>query len=154
MLARKAVRFGRILEGKTRLNETGGIADRCWRDIPKHFPNVELDEFVVMPNHIHGIIVLTDDGRDVQFLPAFFMAGNVPTRISPKRGSLSVIVRTFKGAVTTECRRRGYNNFAWQSRFYEHIIRDDKDLENIREYIRYNPMKWLFAEENPDVNRL
>jgi REP element-mobilizing transposase RayT len=64
---------------------------------------------------------------------------------------LSVIVRTFKAAVTTECKRRGLGKFTWQSRFYEHIIRDDKDLNNIRDYIINNPMKWIEDNENPFV---
>jgi REP element-mobilizing transposase RayT len=113
--------FGEIDDDEMRLSQAGTIAEQCWEEIPKHFSNVELDEFVVMPNHIHGIIIIneTDDikinySRDVQL--------NVPTRLSPKRGSLSVIIRTCKAAVTTECRRNGHNEFRWQSRFYEHII--------------------------------
>ena len=122
-----------------RLSQEGIIAQQCWKQIPRHFENVELDEFVVMPNHIHGIIILNDHGRDVQL--------NVPTRLSPKKGSLSVIIRTYKAAVTTECRRKGLSDFRWQSRFYEHIIRSDKDLDKIRDYISGNVLQWTFDSE-------
>jgi REP element-mobilizing transposase RayT len=86
--------LGKIIHGEMRLNEIGKIVEKCWKEIPIHFPNTELDEFVVMPNHIHGIIVLRDYSRDVQL--------NVPTRLSPRRWTLSVIIRTYKAAVTTE----------------------------------------------------
>lgn len=103
--------FGNVVDGEIQFSDIGRIASRCWDEIPNHFPYVELDEYVVMPNHVHGIIVIKEHancgdvhGRDVQL--------NVPTIgndvkdyktsvISPKRGSLSVIVRTYKAAVTT-----------------------------------------------------
>ena len=131
--------FGEIVADEMRLSQEGRIAQQCWRQIPSHFEDVELDEFVVMPNHIHGIIILNDHGRDVQL--------NVPTRLSPKKGSLSVIIRTYKAAVTTECRRKGLYDFRWQSRFYEHIIRGNKDLNNIRDYITGNVLKWASDSE-------
>jgi REP element-mobilizing transposase RayT len=75
---------------------------------------------------------------------------NVSTGISPKRGTLSVVMRTYKAAVTTLCRHNGFNEFKWQSGFYEHIIRNEKDLQNTRDYIINNPVKWLYDEENID----
>jgi REP element-mobilizing transposase RayT len=131
--------FGEIIADEMHLSQEGIIAQQCWKQIPNHFEYAELDEYVVMPNHIHGIIILNYHGRDVQL--------NVPTRLSPKKGSLSVIIRTYKAAVTTECRRKGLFHFRWQSRFYEHIIRSDKDLNNIREYITGNILKWAFDSE-------
>ena len=149
--------FGAIYREEMCLSPIGEIAKRCWEDIPNHFPNVDLDKYVIMPNHIHGIIIIkendhgmdvqqendSDHGRDVQL--------NVPTRLSPKKGTLSIIIRTYKAAVTTECRRIGHNEFRWQSRFYEHIIRDDWELEKIRNYIVNNPLQWQFDEENSDT---
>jgi putative transposase len=140
--------FGEVQGEEIHFNEIGTIAQRCWEEIPRHFPCVDLDSFVVMPNHIHGIIVIKDLGRDVQL--------NVSTEktyaeISPRRGSLSVIIRTFKAAVTTFCRTNGYQDFRGQSRFYDHIIHDDKDLDNVRNYIIDNPLKWATDEENPDL---
>lgn len=145
------------------MNYIGSIAFENWQAIPEHFDHVELDEFIVMPNHIHGLIgikahsVLDSEGahlgtnlyscephcRDVK--------SNVSTNkdlatkmseISPRAGSLSTIIRSYKGSVTRQCRMKGYNFFKWQNRFYEHIVRNDKSLNDIREYIYYNPMQW------------
>ena len=176
--------FGAVIEEKTRSSPVGKIAKNYWEKIPKHFHNIELDEFVIMPNHVHGIIIINDNcrnvkkdhGRDVQLnvsteginifcyknelnvstgginiLPQNDL--NVSTEVSPKRGTLSVIIRTYKAAVTTECRRKGYNEFQWQPRFYEHIIRDEKDLQNIHDYIVNNPIKWYSDKENPDLRK-
>ena len=133
--------LGEIIQGGMQLNIVGKIVEKCWREIPKHYPNVELDEYIIMPNQIHGIIILHDHGRDVQL--------NVPTRLSPRRWTLSVIIRTFKGAVTTECLRNKCNKFRWQLRFYEHIVRNDKELNSIRDYIGNNILQWSFDTENP-----
>jgi len=134
--------FGEVVEDEVRLSLIGAIAKRFWDEIPNHFPMAEMDEYIVMPNHIHGIIVLNDHGRDVQL--------NVPTRLSPRRGTLSVIIRTYKAAVTMECRKMGYSEFGWQSRYYDHIIRDGKDLDRICDYIVENPVKWYLDENNPN----
>jgi REP element-mobilizing transposase RayT len=133
--------LGDVREGEVKLTFMGEIAQQCWLDIPKHFSNVELDEYAIMPNHVHGIIIIKESGRDVQL--------NVPTRLSPRKGTISVIIRTYKAAVTTICRRNGWNYFRWQTRFYDRIIRSDKELENIRDYIVNNPMRWCTDEENP-----
>jgi REP element-mobilizing transposase RayT len=149
--------LGNVHGEEMHLNEIGKIAQRCWEEIPQHFPNVELDAFVVMPNHMHGIIIINDHGRDVQLnVSTGNISSNVSTEkthasISARKGSLSVIIRIFKAAVTTLCRTNGYHNFKWQSRFYDHIIRDEKDLDNVRNYIIDNPLKWATDEENPDL---
>jgi putative transposase len=146
--------LGSIINGGMQLNNIGNTAEKCWREIPKHFSNVKLDEYVILlhalrvavtglrlPNHIHGILILQDHGRDVQL--------NVPTRLSPQRWTLSVIIRTFKAAVTTICHRNEFYQFRWQPRFYEHIIRSEKELNNIRDYITNNIIQWSFDTENP-----
>ena len=136
--------FGEVMEDEVRLTPMGEIAKRCWEEIPKHFPNVELDAHVVMPNHIHGIIILNDPvGVEyIQPLPKTFQ------HVISK--SLGSIVRSYKAAVSRECRKRKYYDFSWQRNYYEHIIRDDKDLNNIREYILNNPIKWYLDENNPN----
>jgi REP element-mobilizing transposase RayT len=98
-----------------------------------------------MPNHIHGIIALNEPvgTRHAVFLPERFG--------EPVIGSISTIVRSFKSAVTDLCRRNGCLEFKWQARYYEHIIRSEKDLSNIRDYIINNPVKWFYDEENPDT---
>jgi putative transposase len=138
--------FGKVADGGVRLSAIGEIARECWDEIPKHFPMAELDEYIVMPNHIHGIILLNDHGRDVQSRDVQL---NVPTRLSPRKGTLSVIIRTYKAAVTTECRNQGYHRFHWQPRFYDHIIRDGEDIDRIRNYIITNPTRWFLDENNP-----
>ncbi len=139
--------FGKIVNEKIHFSEIGKIANECWYAIPEHFPFVILDEFCVMPNHIHGIIVINNQNdnkcRDV--------ACNVSTDnvtnskkmsdIAPKPGSLSTIIRSYKSAVTKSVNENNYT-FGWQSRFYEHIIRNEKSLNRIRNYIRNNPNNW------------
>jgi putative transposase len=120
------------------------IAEHCWVDIPNHFPNVELDEWVIMPNHFHGIVLITD-----QTSVSNRRNENLFSKISPLKSTLSVIVRTYKAAVTTSCRRAGEIEFAWQRNYHDHIIRDEADLNRIREYILLNPSHWEQDVENP-----
>ncbi|MBN1666761.1 MAG: hypothetical protein JW862_06720 [Anaerolineales bacterium] len=144
--------FGAI-QGET-LIETpiGRIAHECWKDIPEHFPNACLDEFVIMPNHVHGIVILRDRAS-VETLHATSLQPSHPetksqtmSRISPKAGSLSTIIRSYKSAVTRQVRLAGYTDFAWQRNYYEHIIRDTESLHKIREYIQNNPLRWTLDE--------
>jgi len=103
-----------------------------------------------MPNHIHGIVEIRDgmyiradiDGRD-EALPRLY-AGEYPqmSKISPKPGSLSVIIGSFKSIVSKMANKKFPSNFQWQPRFYDHIIRDEKSLQKIREYIQTNPQMW------------
>ncbi len=158
--------FGEVRGEEMHLNEIGKIAQRCWEEIPKHFPNVELDAYVVMPNHLHGIIIIKDHGRDVQLNVSTedALANIIPdtnaelsekthASISPYKGSLSVIIRTFKAAVTTLCRTNGYHHLRWQSRFYDHIIRGDKDMDNVRNYILQKLFKRPFMN-NPAADEI
>lgn len=146
--------FGKIRNGVVELSEEGLIAYRCWQEITSHFGNVSIDEFVIMPNHVHGIIEILDVG-------ARFIAprksngsnyGGFAGRGNPMgSGSLGEIVRWFKGRITYECQKGAINraptdiiNTAaiWQRNYHDHIVRDDEDLNRIRQYIRENPAKW------------
>ena len=104
-----------------------------------HSPRAELDEFIVMPDHIHGIIVIAETvRRDVHL--------NIPTddyfsRISPKRGSLAVVVQTYKAAMTTVCRQNGICEFEWQRGYRDHIVRDADSLSRIRQYTTKKPRR-------------
>ena len=152
--------FGDVVNGKMQLSTVGKIAHQYWSEIPQHSKHTYLDEFVIMPNHVHGIIIIDNpDNRD-RFIPNNNVPGRVvpwnnPTtvdgewdlsqtmsKLSPKSGTLSVIVRSYKSSVTRWCRQYGDDIFRWQSRFYEIIIRDEKSLNNIRRYIINNPQKW------------
>lgn len=144
--------FGEVLQGQMRLNELGKIIERCWFDIPQHCSNVLLDEFVCMPNHLHGIIVLLrrygdpltkERRRDTPW--------RVPTETfgKPRKGSLSTIVRLFQSSATKTIREsRGYAGPIWQSRFYDHISSSDHSLDRIRNYIRLNPTLWQYDRNN------
>jgi putative transposase len=142
--------FGKVIKSKMILSEIGKKTREFWENIPAHFKNCELDYYVVMPNHIHGIIII-NDCRGVQ--SAWRRDGlNTPTKdnyfskISPTKGNLGIIVRTFKGAVKKWCNENGYKHFKWQKNYYEHIIRNEKDLFHIRSYIELNPLKWELDE--------
>jgi putative transposase len=138
------------------------IAERCWLEIPRHFLIVTLDEWVIMPNHVHGIIVITNSNNERDDLNAPHRRGvqlNAPTvsrdpanrhsLISPHRNTLAVIVRTYKAAVTTFCRKEGHSDFQWQRNYYEHIIRDAAELNRTRQYIMDNPTHWNQDEHHP-----
>jgi len=135
--------FGEIIKGQMNLSEIGEIADKYWKTIPKHFSFVLLDEYVIMPNHMHGIIIINvpyhSDKRnenhdtDVETLHATSLHGSNPdpdgnknekmAEISPKPGSLSTIIRSYKSTVTKYARKI-HPDFAWQTRFFDHVIRN------------------------------
>lgn len=136
--------FGSIANLVMVPNAFGKIAVSEWLKTHVLRPNVILDEFVVMPKHFHGIIVITSS-RGVLSCP--------PTRGSLRSPSQTVgaIVRGWKGAVTKQINEmRGTPNaLVWQRNYYEHIIRNEQDLQAIREYIVNNPARWADDEENP-----
>lgn len=136
--------FVTICVQKTRwLSEPmGEIIRQVWYDLPNHYSNVELDEFVVMPNHIHGIIMLSDVGAG--FKPA-------PT-MSQQRYSLPEVVRGFKTFASRKINEyyKTVGQKFWQRNYYEHVIRNENELNRIREYIINNLLKWQFDWENPE----
>ncbi len=119
--------FGQIENGKMLLNEYGGIVLDCWNDLPKHYKHIELDYFVIMPNHLHGILIIKDVG--VGFKPVHGLAEII-------RG-----LKTFSARKINQLRNLK-NISVWQRGYYEHIIRDEADLNDIQEYILNNPLKW------------
>jgi putative transposase len=137
---RRSLLFGEIAGGEPRLNEFGRIVERAWAELPEHYRGIECDAFVVMPNHIHGIIMLADSIVGAGFKPA-------PTR----RHGLPEIVRALK---TFSARRINEMRDApaaavWQRNYYEHVIRGDGELLRVREYIFNNPREWKNDRENP-----
>jgi putative transposase len=142
--------FGHVVNGEMRLNDAGEIARRCWEDIPHHFPLVGLDAFVVMPNHVHGIIVITESCRgEKSFAPTH--APTTTTTTTPQSPSRTIgsIVRGFKIGVTKWFRANTDLYSIWQRGYYEHIIRNEAELMAIREYIQANPARWDEDENNP-----
>jgi putative transposase len=137
--------FGKVMEENTILSSIGEIAKKCWEEIPVHFPHVRLDEYVIMPNHLHGIIIITDCRDLINQIPT----KNFPLMKSPKE-TLGKITRYYKARSAKLIHNSGYVDFQWQSLFYDRIVRSDKELNNIRDYITDNPLKWYFDEENPN----
>ena len=152
--------FGEIIDDKMILNEYGKIAKQCWIDIPVHFPDVMLDEFIVMPNHIHGIVVINRTNKpnpvgannhspSNSHSPVNVGAKNFSPLQSLKSPSRSIgsIVRGFKIGVTKRLRDKTPEKFPphhsiWQRNYYEHIIRNEQSYIRISEYICDNPQKW------------
>jgi REP element-mobilizing transposase RayT len=140
--------FGKIENGETKLNDLGRIADECWRAIPEHFPFVELGAHIIMPNHVHGIIVITDDGRGAIYRAPTESAPTIEQFGKPTIGSLPTIIRTYKAAVTRIIGREHNATGIWQRNYHEHIIRNEREMDNIWRYIESNPAHWDDDEEN------
>jgi REP element-mobilizing transposase RayT len=160
--------FGTIENKNMILSPIGNITERYWRNIPRHFPNTRLDEYCIMPNHIHGILIIEDianigvqyevTGNHIEPLrsiePLHFVEPlqSLPRfhsfqHMVPK--SIGSIVRTYKTAVTKRCKENNFNQFVWQRNFHDHVIRDDGELRRIQIYIRNNPANWEIDDENP-----
>ncbi len=132
--------FGSVIDGKMQLSSIGVLADVCWYEIKNHHHHVSLGEFVVMPNHVHGVLLL-DNPVETLHATSLPTSDNRMSDISPKKGSVSSIIRSYKSAVTRHAHRLGFE-FAWQPRFYDHIIRNERSLTQIHDYILTNPQKW------------
>lgn len=138
--------FGKISDGHMHLSEIGKCADTYWQEIPKHFPHVDLGSYVIMPNHVHGIVIIqsldNDPLRDQTLHETKTLhATSLQAAISPKPGSIATIVRSYKSAVTKQARAI-HSDFGWQTRYHDHIIRNNESFHHISEYIINNPLKW------------
>lgn len=169
----KRIFFGKIEKEQMILNSIGQIVNNYWMQIPKHFLGVHLDEYIIMPNHLHGIIEIRCQWEDFEQkrklgLINMFSEYMVETqqccvstaetknsiksktfyKLKPK--SLPVIIRSFKSISTKTINQKfPHLNFSWQSRYYDHIIRSEKSLFEIRKYIQENPLKWALDSDNP-----
>jgi putative transposase len=148
--------FGEVLSGEMALSTFGLVAKPQWEKLPKRFPIIELGAFVVMPNHMHGIIMIMDrrgtagnqNDRDGE------LSRRAPTREQfqkPVKGSIPTIVHSHKSAVADRINliRETQGIPVWQRNYYEHIIRNQRDLQNKTDYIEANPMLWDEDDENP-----
>ena len=174
--------FGTIQNGSMQLSEIGKLAEQYWMEIPNYFSFIELGNFVVMPNHVHGILIInnipnpvetrfiaSDDNDKPRFIasddkdkPRFVASDdnendNTETRLIASlqenvggfsgdknpmlNDNISKIIRWYKGRCSFECRKI-HSDFAWQSRFHDHIIRNSKSFDTIQNYIFENPMNW------------
>ena len=156
--------FGNVVDGNMRVNDWGVFVRSCWDEIPAHHPYIELDAFVVMPNHMHGVIVIAGDNGVMIDTTGDDRRGMIDTTGDDRRGmiyhaptdikrefskpiahSLSSIVGTFKAAVTRHIKRQpnAPDHPIWQRNYYEHIIRSEESLNTIRSYVATNPTKWV-----------
>lgn len=164
--------FGKIIDKNMILNEIGLFANDFWAEIPNHFPFVELGNFQIMPNHMHGILIINnvdalhcnvsnDDqndainndlyqkdinnsetkNTDTLQCNASTVQNDFLSKISPKSGSVSTIIRSYKSVVSKNSRLIN-SDFNWQSLFHDHVIRNSESFEKIQSYIENNPINW------------
>ena len=135
--------FGEIINSEMQLSPIGEYAENFWMEIPKHFPFVELGNFVVMPNHTHGILIInnTDSVMDKSLQCNDCTGNQYYSDISPKSGSISTIIRSYKSVVSKHARLLN-PEFNWQPKFHDHVIRNSESFERIQNYIENNPSNW------------
>jgi putative transposase len=138
--------FGEVIESRVRLNGAGELINRMWIALPERFPSVALDDWVIMPNHVHGLIVLEGGQR-----------ARADTRPAPTLGD---VMSAYKSETTVAygkgVKDLGWQPFEgklWQRDYFDHIVRSEADLERIREYIAFNPGRWEEDRENPHNHR-
>jgi putative transposase len=140
--------LGEIKNNKMILSELGKIVEKCWLEIPTHYPDVELGSFVVMPNHIHGIITICAS-VGVQNSEPLQNNINKYQHIIPR--SLGSIIRGFKLGVTKIVRQQNLAENLWQRNLYESIIKNEKSLDKINSYITINPVLW--EDDNDNIEK-
>jgi putative transposase len=137
--------FGRIVEARAALSQAGLILRECWVAIPSHFARTRLHEFVIMPNHLHGIVeICAKLGR----------SNAAPLRApvtSVKAGSLGAIVRSFKAAATKRAHEQlNWTGPLWRRNYFEAIVHDGEEPSAATRYILENPARWEWDRENPE----
>ncbi len=144
-LQHRACLLGEIVDGMMRLNNAGQMVNTVLDEIPSHYPGADIDAFVAMPNHIHGIIVIGQPSEIGQ-----------PQGVAPTGVSLSDVVHRFKTMTTKRymdgVKQKGWVPFdgkLWQRNYYEHIVRNERDLSLVREYIGNNPAQWELDSLHP-----
>lgn len=148
--------FGDVIEDEMHVNRAGALVLEVWAKLPKRFPTIGLDAFVVMPNHVHGIIILHRP-VGVPLVGTQAEGDRATTRAAPTLGD---VVGAYKSITTvryTQGVKEGlWNSFPerlWQSNYYEHVIRNDSELNRAREYVGGNPALWARDRENPAAFR-
>jgi REP element-mobilizing transposase RayT len=140
-LGRKS-HFGQVANATVNLSPVGEYVDTCWKEIPQHHQHIDIDDFVVMPNHMHAIAIIGGPERlpELREREKFKRVAELNT-VRPKANSLGAVVGSFKSAVTRWCVTQQME-FDWQPRFHDRIIRGKNSLKAVREYIRENPANW------------
>ena len=156
--------FGDIEKGEVKLSKIGQLVISCWKGITDKINNIVFDEFVLMPNHLHGIIfILESDGKGEAFsdlnTSMCVLSSENASPLRPRgtqSGSLSAVIQNFKSVSTRMMNKRYFKpgNKIWQRNYYERIIRNDRELNAIRQYIHNNPLNWVRDLENPTDVRI
>ena len=158
--------FGEIVNNEMILNEAGMMVIEQWLALLERFPNIELDVYQIMPNHFHGIIVIIEPVGATLVVAQNMDAQNFVDSRNSRAGTrpaptLGDMIGAFKSITTNEYIKgvdnKNWQQFykrLWQRNYYEHVIRDEKDLNRIRDYIQSNPMNWDEDEENPNFKKL
>ncbi len=124
--------LGEVVDGKIELNQYGNIIEKHWLDIPHRFNDTELDHYIIMPNHFHGILIINENQAS-------------------KRTTLPAVIGAFKSLTTIEIRKSGCDEFKWQRSYYDRIIRNETELFKIRRYIELNPLKWDIDRDSSNI---
>lgn len=137
--------FGSLRNDEVFLSDIGRIVEGAWREIPTHFPHVTVDEYVIKPNHIHGIVNMLQADVGAPYM-APLRSNHSQESASP---TLGIIIGTFKAAVTRQVHKldRFWGVKIWHRNYYEHVIRDERDYERIIDYMAVNPENW---EKDPE----
>jgi REP element-mobilizing transposase RayT len=147
--------LGQLINNTILLNDAGLMVQNIWKALPDHYPGVGIDSYIIMPNHIHGIIILTVGAGHCACSYKGLTIQGQPRGVAPTM-KLSDVIHRFKSLTTTIYRQSvihhnwpSFPGKLWQRNYYDHIIRNDQELNQIREYIINNPLKWETDEENP-----
>ena len=149
--------FGDVVNGEMIINTFGRIIEYHWQKLPSHFKNIKLDYFQIMPNHFHGIIVIMDDAGAIHSVENKLQNENdsvgdesLPHGTQP--GSLAAIMQNIQSVTARKINKikKIQGQKLWQRNYWEHIIRNEQDLNRIRKYIMENPLKWELDDENPN----
>jgi putative transposase len=143
----KVCLLGDIAESVVALNDAGKMIEKWWCKLPKKFELIELDEYVIVPNHFHGIVNIVGATLVVARDNAIVRNNRAGTSPAPTLGE---IIGSFKSICVYKCKNNGLNiGKLWQRNYYEHVIRNEDELNKIREYIVLNPTMWDEDDENP-----
>ena len=149
--------FGCIADGSLVPSALGHLVRECWVVIPEHFPRATLYEFVIMPNHLHGVIALASHLHGLIALAPLVGAqhrcalpgGTTANGVAP--GSLGAIIRSFKAIVARRAHKElGWTGSIWQRNYFERVLRDGKEFSDVSTYIAENPKRWEIDRENPE----